>query len=80
LTPVEKYAQEDAWRRLDADPRHELSKEVSGLPTSKVDDDLTAKQFDLTVYRTQLALLRSDADDPRSRMSPTVLAKVRPRS
>jgi type I restriction enzyme, R subunit len=34
--------------------------EVAGLPTSLVDDDLEAKQFDLLVLRTQLALLRQE--------------------
>ena len=58
---VEKYAEESAWDRLDADARQELTERVSGLPSSVVDDDLMAKQFDLTIYRTQLALLRADA-------------------
>ncbi len=57
---VEKYAEESAWSRLDADARYELTERVSGLPCSVVDDDLMAKQFDLTIYRTQLALLRAD--------------------
>ncbi len=58
---VEKYADESAWARLGADTRHELTEHVSGLPTSVADGDLMAKQFDLTIYRTQLALLRADA-------------------
>jgi len=31
---VEKYADESAWARLDADARHELTERVSGLPRS----------------------------------------------
>lgn len=57
---VEKYGSADAWAKLDADARSELVEHVAGLPSSVTDDDLTAKQFDLLVYRTQLALLRAD--------------------
>lgn len=58
---VEKFAAEEAWTRLDADARQELSEHVAGLPTSVTDDDLAAKQFDLTIYRAQLAMLQADA-------------------
>ena len=58
---VEKFSEEDAWSRLDADARQELAEHVAGLPTSVTDDDLAAKQFDLTIYRTQIALLQADA-------------------
>lgn len=34
--------------------------EVAGLPSAASDDDLLAKQFDLLVYRAELALLRVD--------------------
>jgi type I restriction enzyme R subunit len=55
---VEKYSAGEAWTRLDADARHELIDHVAGLPSSVVDDDIAAKQFDLLVLRAQLALLR----------------------
>jgi len=57
---VEKYSSTDAWTNVDGDARHELIDHVAGLPSAVVDDDLAAKQFDLVVYRTQLALLRVD--------------------
>jgi type I restriction enzyme R subunit len=57
---VEKYTATDAWTKVDGDARHELIDHVAGLPSAVVDDDLAAKQFDLVVYRTQLALLRVD--------------------
>jgi type I restriction enzyme R subunit len=59
---VEKYSSGDAWAKVDADARHELIEHVAGLPSAIVDDDLAAKQFDLLVYRAELALLRVDAD------------------
>ena len=57
---VEKYVGASAWARLDADTQHELVEHVAGLPSAVVDDDLEAKQFDLLVFRTELALLRVD--------------------
>ena len=47
-------------RSVDADARLELIDHVAGLPSAQVDDDLTAKQFDLLVFRAELALLRVD--------------------
>ena len=57
---VEKYSSGEAWAKVDADARHELIDHVAGLPSAVVDDDLAAKQFDLVVYRAELALLRVD--------------------
>jgi type I restriction enzyme R subunit len=57
---VEKYAAVEAWSQLNADAQHELIEQVAGLPSAAVDDDLVAKQFDLVVFRTELALLRVD--------------------
>jgi type I restriction enzyme, R subunit len=57
---VEKYSSGGAWAKVDADVRHELIEHVAGLPSAVVDDDLAAKQFDLVVYRAELALLRVD--------------------
>jgi type I restriction enzyme R subunit len=57
---VEKYSSGDAWGEVDADARHELIEHVAGLPSAVMDDDLAAKQFDLVVFRTELALLRVD--------------------
>ncbi len=58
---VEKYAQQASWVRVDADAQHELIDHVAGLPSAVTDEDLAAKQFDLLIYRTELALLRVDA-------------------
>jgi type I restriction enzyme R subunit len=58
---VEKYSLGDAWSKVDADARHELIDHVAGLPSAVVDDDLAAKQFDLLVYRTELAMLRVES-------------------
>jgi type I restriction enzyme R subunit len=57
---VEKYSSGEAWTKVDADAQHELIEHVAGLPSALVDDDLAAKQFDLMVFRAELALLRVD--------------------
>jgi type I restriction enzyme R subunit len=57
---IEKFAAAPAWARLDVDAQHELIEHVAGLPSEVTDDDLAAKQFDLLVFRAELALLRVD--------------------
>jgi type I restriction enzyme, R subunit len=57
---VENYAAASAWSRLDADAQQELE-QVAGLPSATADGDLAAKQFDLIVFRAELALLRVEA-------------------
>ncbi len=57
---VEKYQSLEAWGKIDADASHELIEHVAGLPSAIGDDDVAAKQFDLLVFRAQLALLRVD--------------------
>jgi type I restriction enzyme R subunit len=57
---VEKYAKPDAWKALGLDEQTELRDEVAGLPSGLVDDDLAAKEFDLLILKTQLAVLRAD--------------------
>ena len=57
---MEKYGSDDAWAKIDANAQHELIDHVAGLPSTVVDYDLAAKQFDLVVLRAELALLRAD--------------------
>src|SRR6185437_2571164 len=57
---IEKYAKPKAWNVLALDARMELIDDVAGLPTSLTDDDVAAKEFDLLILRTQLAVLRSE--------------------
>ncbi len=57
---VEKYQDRTAWDRLPPEGRAELAEHLAGLPSALVDDDLAAKQFDLLVLMTQLAVLRAD--------------------
>jgi type I restriction enzyme, R subunit len=57
---VEKYADAEAWEKLDVEERNELVGDVAGLPSELVDEDQEAKQFDLLMLRLQLALLRHE--------------------
>lgn len=68
---VEKYSEPRAWETWDLGIRSDLVSELAGLPSALGDDDVDAKEFDLLLLRTQLALLRSE-----SRL-PTLILKVR---
>lgn len=57
---VEKYTSDESWERLGPNERGELIEHIAGLPSHLMDDDIEAKQFDLLILRTQLAVLRSE--------------------
>ena len=57
---VERYAKPEAWTKLPADARAELSHEVAGLPTELDPENEEAKRFDLLALRLQLTLLRHE--------------------
>ncbi len=57
---VEKYQNDDPWTNLGPDERTELIEELAGLPSTLVDDDIAAKQFDYLVLRAQLIILRKE--------------------
>lgn len=57
---VEKYKADAPWTKLGLEERMELIDEIAGLPSSLVDDDIAAKQFDYLILRAQLVILRSE--------------------
>ena len=57
---VERYAEAEAWEEIDIEKIGELTRDVAGLPSSVVDEDQEAKQFDLLMLRLQLTLLRAE--------------------
>jgi type I restriction enzyme R subunit len=59
---VEHYADKAARDSLTLDDQTDLVHELAGLPSGFTDDDIDAKQFDLLLLRTQLALLRSASE------------------
>lgn len=64
---VEKYASAEAWSRLGLDEQTELVSNLASLPSAVGDDDIAAKQFDVLILRTQLAVLRGEAGLARLR-------------
>jgi type I restriction enzyme R subunit len=58
---VEKFRESEIWENLGQNERIELVENIAGLPSSLVDDDLAAKQFDFLLLRTQLALLKAQS-------------------
>lgn len=63
---VEAFQTREAWDDLDMKATEALSAYVAGLPSAFKDDNLPAKQFDLMVLGSQLALLREDASFARA--------------
>lgn len=63
---VEAFQTREAWDDLDARAVEALAAHVAGLPSAFRDDNLPAKQFDLLVLGSQLALLREDASFARA--------------
>jgi type I restriction enzyme R subunit len=57
---VEKFGKVESWQAIGLDEASELVENVAGLPSSLVDDDIAAKQFNLLILRTQLAILRAE--------------------
>jgi type I restriction enzyme R subunit len=73
---VEHYADQAAWENLTVDDQADLVREIAGLPSGFTDDDIDAKQFDLLILRTQLALLRSDHEFAGLRKKITDIASL----
>jgi len=64
---VEMYAKAEAWTRLSAEARSELSHEVAGLPTELDPENEEAKRFDLLSLSLQITLLRAQPGFERLR-------------
>src|SRR5262249_29511319 len=54
---VERYREEEPWKKLGDEQVGELGHEVASLPTELTDEDEEAKRFDLLMLHLQLAVL-----------------------
>lgn len=57
----------EAWEKLSEEDFHALSTRVAVLPSELIDEDETAKRFDLLLLQTQLSILQAGPDFPRLR-------------
>ena len=64
---VERFAKAEAWEKLSEEDFHALSTRVAVLPSELIDEDETAKRFDLLLLQTQLSILQAGPDFPRLR-------------
>ena len=58
---VERYGQEESWKKLTDEAVGELTHEVAPLPTEQSDEDEEAKRFDLLMLHLQLAVLHVES-------------------
>ncbi len=59
---VEKFRDQKAWEKLDAEKYYELTKIVAALPTELDSEDETAKRFDLLMFKLMLTILSPHRD------------------
>ncbi len=60
LETVERFQDRGIWEQLSESDRETLQREVAGLPSEIVTDDIESRLFDLTSLRMQLALVEGD--------------------
>lgn len=73
---VERFAHPEAWASLSVADQHALASHVAGLPSSLVDDDPDARQFDLLMLRGELDLLRGNPLDTLRRQLTEIAARL----
>ena len=58
---VEKYSELASWQSMTNIEAAEVSTELAGLPSQKIDTEEEAKQFDHVILKLQLCVLQGDA-------------------
>ena len=61
LETVERFQQREVWEHLSESDRETLQREVAGLPSELLTDDIECRLFDLIALRMQLALVEGEA-------------------
>lgn len=73
---VEKFAKKEAWDKLTAEDRRELTQEIACLPTQMERESEEAKRFDLLLLKLQLALLGREPSFERLREQVVKIASL----
>ncbi len=60
LQAVEHFQDPAAWKALNESDRERLQREVAGLPSELLPEEIESRLFDLTMLRMQLALAEGD--------------------
>ncbi len=60
LEAVNRFRERTAWKNLSDSDRHQLQREVAGLPSEIETDDIESRMFDLTALSMQLALVEGE--------------------
>ena len=62
---VDRFQNRETWNVLDVEKMSELYHHIAGLPTEQETEDITAKLFDLTCLKLQLALVEKSVSFQR---------------
>ena len=62
---VDRFQNREAWNNLDMEKLSELYHHIAGLPAEQEAEDITAKLFDLTCLKLQLALMEKSVSFER---------------
>ena len=73
---VKQWSESDRWRKLDETAGTLLADQLATLPSQLPSDDQAACQFDLLLYKLQIALLKQAADYPKLRSRVQTVAQL----
>ena len=60
LEAVERFKDRGVWKKLSEEDQEALQREIAGLPSESIPDDIESRLFDLTALRMQLALAHGE--------------------
>nr|WP_208673192.1 hypothetical protein [Synechococcus elongatus] len=73
---VQQWSDGDRWRKLDDTAGTLLADQLATLPSQLPSDDKAAREFDLLLYKLQIALLKQASDYPKLRSRVQTVAQL----
>ncbi|WP_338462183.1 type I restriction-modification enzyme R subunit C-terminal domain-containing protein [Synechococcus elongatus IITB7] len=73
---VQQWSDGDRWRKLDDTAGTLLADQLATLPSQLPSDDQAAREFDLLLYKLQIALLKQASDYPKLRSRVQAVAQL----